>query len=119
MNAERKFGIIISSAYLIFLLVFFDYDLKNISLVWYSPLAILAILMIFSPKLISPIRKGWLYIGHILGIINSTLILSIIYFVIITPVSVLRKLFTSRKGNVDSNWHSPSDAEKGSFYKQY
>ena len=119
MNAERKFGLIISIAYLFFLLIFFDYDPGSIALVWYSPLAILAILMIFAPGLLSPIRKGWLYIGHILGIINATLILTIIYFVIITPISVLRRLFTSRKGPIDSNWISPIEAEKGSFYKQY
>jgi predicted membrane protein len=119
MNSEEKFGVIVSIAYLFFLLFFFDFEVGRIPLIWYAPLVFLGLLTTFWPQLLAPIRTGWLYLGHLLGIINSTIILSVIYFVIITPISVLRKLFSTRKVLGNSTWIQASRSEKQNFYKQY
>lgn len=34
----------------------------------------------------------WLKIGHVLGYINARLILSIVFFLVITPIALLRKI---------------------------
>jgi predicted membrane metal-binding protein len=34
--------------------------------------------------------KGWMAIGHVLGWINTRIILGVVFFVIITPIGILR-----------------------------
>jgi len=45
----------------------------------------------FRPLL--PLWKAWIKLGHVLGIINSTILLTLVYFVMMTPVGLFRKLF--------------------------
>lgn len=54
------------------------------------------------PGLLSPfsrkyVLKVWNKIAHILGFINSRIILSIIYFLILTPIALLSRLFSKDK----------------------
>ena len=43
-------------------------------------------------KPLHPLWKAWIWFGHILGVINSTIILTVFYFVILTPIGLIRKL---------------------------
>ena len=43
-------------------------------------------------KPLLPFWKAWIWLGHILGIINSTVILTIFYFCVLTPIGLFRKL---------------------------
>ena len=47
---------------------------------------------LFFPMGLAPIYKVWMKVGHVLGKINSTIILSVVYFVIITPLGLLLRL---------------------------
>ena len=46
---------------------------------------------IFYPLL--PLWKLWLKLGHILGTINTFILLTVFYLLILTPLGLLRKLF--------------------------
>lgn len=62
----------------------------------YLPLIIaLGILTISLVKasLLNVIYHPWMKIGHVLGWINTRIILGIIYFVIITPIGLVMKIF--------------------------
>ena len=51
------------------------------------------------------VSRGWRAITHVLGIINSTILLSIIFFLIFFPIAMLRRLFAKReKGGVNSTF---------------
>jgi len=70
----------------------------------------------FYRKLLTPLWKAWLKLGHILGVINTTLLLTVFYFIIITPVGLLRKVmgkdtFGKVKEHEGSLWQSKSIAE--------
>jgi len=52
---------------------------------------------------------SWLKIGHYLGWINSRILLSLVYFIFLVPLSLLRKLLSKKspillKNNIDSFW---------------
>ena len=119
MSSERKFGIVLIGVYLAFLLLKFKFQIIERSLVWYSPVAILILLTALTPNLLKPVRKVWLLIGHILGVINSTVILSIIYFIIISPIALIRRLFSSKNKENKTSWVATNPGERGGFYKQY
>jgi hypothetical protein len=42
------------------------------------------------------LRAGWLWFGSLLGRVNSAILLSVVYFLILTPLGVGRRLFGRR-----------------------
>src|SRR5687767_13351445 len=43
------------------------------------------------------VSKAWRKFAHLLGMINSTILLTLIFFLIFFPVAMLRRLFVKRK----------------------
>jgi len=60
------------------------------------------VLAMTSPKVFSPLAKIWFGFSHFLGLIVSKLILSIVFFFIVTPVGLVRKALgaDSMKGKI-------------------
>jgi hypothetical protein len=44
------------------------------------------------PRSLAPVYRGWMLLGHILGWINTRILLGIIFFGLITPMGVVRRL---------------------------
>lgn len=44
------------------------------------------------PSLLSPLHKVWMALGHILGWINTRILLSIIFYGMVTPIGFTRRL---------------------------
>lgn len=47
---------------------------------------------VISPTLLSPFYKVWMRVGHVLGWINTRILLSIVFYVIVTPIAILFRL---------------------------
>ena len=45
--------------------------------------------LLFPKSLLWP-YKGWMAVGHVLGWINTRIILGVVFYVIITPIGILR-----------------------------
>ncbi len=79
------------------------------------------------PAILRPLQKVWMGLGLVLGFFVSRIILSIIFFGVITPIGLLMKL--SGKDILDerieksklSYWHQRPDARrpKASYENQY
>ena len=52
-------------------------------------------------KWIEPIYKGWMKFAHILGIVNTRIILFLVFILTVVPISLLLRLF--RKDILDKN----------------
>lgn len=52
----------------------------------------LAVLGLAVPRSLKHIHHGWMKIGHVLGTINTRIILGIIYYGLITPMGVMMRL---------------------------
>ena len=44
------------------------------------------------PQLLAPIHKGWMWVGHILGWINTRILLGIVFYALITPIGLVFRL---------------------------
>jgi predicted membrane protein len=53
---------------------------------------VLGVLALFLPQSLAPIYQVWMRIGLVLGWINSRIILGIIFFVVVTPMSVMMRV---------------------------
>jgi saxitoxin biosynthesis operon SxtJ-like protein len=44
------------------------------------------------PQALAPVHKGWMWIGHILGWINTRILLGIVFYGLITPIGIVFRL---------------------------
>lgn len=58
-------------------------------------LAAIALLVanMIEPRIYAPIAVVWLGFSHLLGAVTSKILLSILFFGLVTPIGVLRRLF--------------------------
>ena len=85
-----------------------------------------AITTLLAPKLLHPLNRLWYELGMLLGKIISPIVLGLIFFVLITPVSLITRLFGRdelkvKKRNVETYWieRSSPGPPSESFKNQY
>ena len=44
------------------------------------------------PSVLAPIHKGWMWVGHILGWINTRILLGIVFYALVTPIGLVFRL---------------------------
>ena len=108
-SSNRSFGIL-------FFLVFIGFGLwpltkemsPNIYLIIIS--VIFLILGLLNSKLLSPLNNLWIKFGEILGKVIAPIVMAVVYFLILTPISLLVRLFGKDliemkfNNNVKSYW---------------
>ena len=59
----------------------------------FFPIAVTFLLLgIINSKILTPINKSWIKIGEFLGKIIAPIVMLVVYFAILTPISILVKL---------------------------
>ena len=102
----RKFGFILAIGLALIFGTLFPYFSGNAvpKWPWLAGLFFITVALVF-PAALNPVYVVWMKIGHVLGWVNTRLILSIVFYVIFTPVClilfVLRKDPRCRKLNKD------------------
>jgi hypothetical protein len=56
------------------------------------PGALLVVMGLLLPGRLGPIYKAWMAVGHVLGWINTRIILGIIYYGLFTPIGLVMRL---------------------------
>jgi hypothetical protein len=54
---------------------------------------VLHVVNMIVPRVFAPVAVVWLGLSHVLGTVMSKVLLSILYFGLVTPIGVLRRLF--------------------------
>ncbi|GKX33957.1 MAG: hypothetical protein MnENMB40S_15750 [Rhizobiaceae bacterium MnEN-MB40S] len=54
--------------------------------------AVLVIWSLVAPMTLAPVYRGWDRLGHVLGWINSRVILGVLFFLIVTPTALIMKM---------------------------
>ena len=91
-SSNRSFGILFFVVFLIISL----WPLKNgnnLNFYFLTASIIFLILGVLNSKLLSPLNKAWIKFGEILGLIIAPIVMGLVYFVILTPVSLIVRLF--------------------------
>ena len=61
------------------------------------------ILGITNSKILTPLKRGWIKLGEILGKVVAPIIMGFIYFIIITPIGILMRLVGKDLLNIKLN----------------
>ena len=91
-SSNKSFGLL----FFVVLLIIGLWPLKNgESLNFYFIIAsvVFLILGLVNSKLLSPLNKSWIKLGEILGIIIAPIVMALVYFAILTPISIVVRVF--------------------------
>lgn len=89
----RQFGLTIGLIVALLFGVFFPWLLEKSSPVWpWMIFGILGALAIVTPNWLRPVYKGWMRFGLALSRITTPIIMGIVFFLLITPMALVRRL---------------------------
>jgi len=91
-STNKSFGIVFAIVFLIIAI----WPLLNVNEIRYWSLIIsfvFLLLGITNSKILTPLNIMWFKIGILLGNIISPIVMSIIFFLIVTPISIIMKIF--------------------------
>ena len=108
ISSDRSFGIVF---FIVFLLISIypainDKDIRVWSLIVSS---IFLILGLINSNILTPLNKIWFKFGILLGSFVSPIVMGIVFFLVVTPISLLMRLFGKdvlklKKNNSKSYW---------------
>lgn len=89
---ERQFGFLFAA---VFALVAFWplWPPRVPDLYWLLGAGVWLAAAVVYPKGLAPLYRGWMVLGHALGWINTRAILGLVFFVIVTPIGLVMRLF--------------------------
>jgi len=90
-SSNRSFGLL----FFIVFLILGIWPLKNganLNIYLISISGIFLILGLVNSKLLSPFNKSWIKLGEVLGMIIAPIVMAIVYFIFLTPISFLVRL---------------------------
>lgn len=92
MKDLRQFGLLVGGVFSViglWPLVFRGESPRFLAIILGSLLMVLGAIV---PQSLKQIHRGWMKIGHVLGSINTRIILGIIYYLLITPMGLVMRL---------------------------
>ncbi len=108
IGSNRSFGIVFFAFFLIISIfpLFKNGDLRIWSLIVGIIFLVLGIL---KSEILTPLNRIWFKIGVILGNFISPIVMGFIFFFVVTPISLIMKLFGKdilnlKKNNKESYW---------------
>ena len=108
ISSNRSFGIVFG---ILFLLISLYPLLKNEDLrTWSIIVSVIFLLLgLFNSSILSPLNKVWFKFGILLGSFVSPIVMGIVFFLVVTPISLLMRLFGKdvlklKKNNSKSYW---------------
>lgn len=117
VGSERSFGFVFGVVFAIIALFPLISGDGEVRLWAIAVAAVFAILAIAIPKVLRPLNVLWFKFGMLLGRIIAPIVMALVFFVAVTPVALLMRLFgkdpLNKKPdpNAESYWISRDDDE--------
>ena len=94
-NGLRKFGLITGSIIVLLFALFFPWVFDAAAMpIWPWALAgLLWLPALVMPAVLRPVYTIWMKVGHVLGWVNTRIILGILFYAIILPMGLIMRLF--------------------------
>ena len=107
LPSNKNFGIVF---FLVFIIIGLWPLLENNEIRYWSIFTSLIFLLLglLNSKILKPLNKLWFYFGILLGRMISPLVMGIIFYLIVTPIGLLMRLFRKDILNLKYNTNSRS-----------
>jgi hypothetical protein len=86
--------------------------------------AILSVLGAVLPNSLARIHKGWMFVGHVMGWINTRIILGLFFYGILTPMGLMARLMGKDSMhlkpmvNGDASYRVPRASRRNAHFRQ-
>lgn len=75
---------------------------------------------VFAPTRLRALRAAWMRAGAAIGVVTTPIVLGVIYFVVITPLGMAKRLSRGTPRRPQSFWAARSPArDAASLYRQF
>ncbi len=126
LPTNSKFGWFFVVVFFLSAIYMYSKGWNTVTLVALVIAILFVVVTILSPQFLAPLNRFWYELGIFLGKIVSPVVLGLIFFILITPVSLVMRLFGRdelkiKKRNVESYWIDrplpgpPSDSYKNQY----
>jgi predicted permease len=113
----RKFGLTVGSVLVLIAAVLFYFE-KSSSVYFAVIGAVLILTAVIYPKILKLLNKIWMGLAVLLGFVMSRVIIAILFYLVLTPIGLLAKLFGKKfmdlkyDKSAESYWEIRSIKEK-------
>ncbi len=124
IRLNKRFGYTVAIALLLISCYHFLFRHKQDNIVALTGI-ILLIITYLNPLWLNPFRKVWDKVGHVMGIVNTYVLLTLFYCLILTPLSLIMRLFgkdilkLKTSGNLVTYWEFPVKSEESKMENQF
>ncbi|MFZ6746115.1 SxtJ family membrane protein [Undibacterium sp. JH2W] len=127
LPSERSFGLLFTAVLLALAIYGYFHAWKQAALIsCVAGSALFAIFTLIAPGKLAPLNKAWYWLGQTMGRIINPLFLGLIFFVLLTPIAIIMRLFKRdelrmRSDKRSSYWivRDPSGPASDSFKNQF
>ena len=91
-SALRQFGLMIGSIFLLVGLWPFVWRQEAVRIWAVVPGALLVMAGLVIPGILKHIYQGWMWVGHVMGWVNTRIILGVLFYGIVTPMGLIMKM---------------------------
>tara|TARA_B100001989_G_scaffold238543_1_gene202054 strand:- start:1074 stop:1442 length:369 start_codon:yes stop_codon:yes gene_type:complete len=122
MSSNRSFGLLFFIVFLIIGLWPLKNDLE-LNYIFIGISIIFLILGLLNSKVLTPLNKIWVKFGELLGKIIAPLVMALVYFFILTPISLIMRIFgkdlLNLKSSEESSYWIKREKNIGTMNKQF
>ena len=122
MSSNRSFGLLFFIVFLIIGLWPLKNDLE-LNYIFIGISIIFLILGLMNSKILTPLNKIWVKFGEFLGRIIAPLVMALVYFFILTPISLIMRIFgkdlLNLKSSEESSYWIKREKNIGTMNKQF
>ena len=113
ISSNRSFGIVF---FIVFLLIaLYPLSYSGEVRVWSATISLIFLVLgLSNSKILTPLNKIWFKFGILLGKIISPLIMGIIFFLVVTPIGLIMRVFRKDVLNLKYNENQSYWIEKNS-----
>ena len=111
IGSNKSFGIVFFIVF--FIIALFPLINNSEIRIWAVIISLIFLILgLINSKILTPLNKAWFKFGIFLGKIISPLIMSIIFFLVVTPIGILMKMLKKDLLNLKFNKHKSYWIEK-------
>jgi hypothetical protein len=93
LHKLRKFGLTVGGAFLLFGGIRSYFHFGNVSIVLLGIGGALSVGGIVFPRALAPVEKWWMALAQVLAFINTRILLTVLFYLIITPIGLVTRMF--------------------------
>ena len=119
----RRFGVTVGIAFLVLAAIVAWRNHDRLAIAFGVVGAALGLAGLVIPAQLGPVQSGWMRFALALSKVTTPIIMGIAYFLVITPIGLVRRVFGARRlarpASNDSYWVATDPAGRGDMNRQF